>query len=109
RRELRREPPVHLDQLRRPVWPHEELHVEEAVVEAQRRQNASRDVRELRAAAGVEARRVLEALEAVRPRVLQRVRDADRREATSVDVALERHLETGEERLHEEAVGRLAR
>ncbi len=57
----------------------EELDVEEPAVEPERRHEALGDRRELGLALRWEEARVLEALEAVRARVLDRVRDADGR------------------------------
>ncbi len=95
RRELRGDPPVHLDDLGRPLLRDEELDVEEAALEAERREDPGGDVGELRLSLLGEPRRIVEALEAERSLVLDGVGHADRDHRVPVDVALERDLVAG--------------
>ena len=102
--ELRGDPSVHLDDLGRPRRRDEELDVEEAALEAERRENPGGDVGELRLPLLGESRRIVEALEAERSLVLDGVGHANRDHRASVDVALERHFVAGQELLADEPV-----
>ena len=103
RPELRGEARVDLDDPGRAFARDEELDVEEAAVEPERRQDTRGDLGELGLSLGWQRGRVLEALEAVRALVLDGVRDADRRHLPVEDVALERDLVALEQLLGQEA------
>jgi hypothetical protein len=75
----------------------------------ERRNDPLGDPRQLVEAGRRKRRREREALEAVRPRVLQRVCDPDHRHLASKDITLERHLGSVEQLLGEEAVDRVDR